>query len=525
MVIDLSRISYARIEERVDEVLQYYKSRLIGEKVTLKVETNKNGIFLKMRKNGLKKQELDVLKKDYFEGDEGGLFCWSEYRAYVLVQTEELKKLSISREGCYNELINQTGFVIKEAIFRLKAYTDRLFKINFALSRLDMVLAVARFSSLQRKSTFPKFAKNQQNSGTLLLKQALDPLCVGDGSSSEAKSVDYFMSDLSSVHFLIGEQGVGKTTYALGLLRLVLVAYLGARIPAELASIPNLDFLSCCLSQAQIKDKFRSSFESELKRVERVLELVFKTKKSLVVVDNYGASTTFNDSLVQNKVLIELLYKHGAYAMVTSNDFQLSCIIKTHPFLNLLKMRLEGGKREVESFTTLDFQDLCEKSLNRIVEGVTEARLRAKIFSNFKKVCDEWLAGGDQGAGGEGIEGAGGDDDLNLYAQNLFEMLKDFSVLEVTETRMKAVGDGEAERVLGGEDQFVLFHLEEKFKDKYLSGFEDELGDEDEGIEDLGFSLKSSRGEVGSLMGSKKHFFGSSDDANFVDSREGRRRE
>ena len=49
VAIDLSRISFARTEERSDEVLKQYKHKIVSMGYSVKMETNKNGIFLKIR--------------------------------------------------------------------------------------------------------------------------------------------------------------------------------------------------------------------------------------------------------------------------------------------------------------------------------------------------------------------------------------------------------------------------------------------------------------------------------------------
>ena len=49
VAIDLSRISFARTEERSDEVYKNYKHRIVSMGYSVKLENNKNGVYLKIR--------------------------------------------------------------------------------------------------------------------------------------------------------------------------------------------------------------------------------------------------------------------------------------------------------------------------------------------------------------------------------------------------------------------------------------------------------------------------------------------
>ena len=97
----------------------------------------------------------------------------------MLVQNEELKKLSISRRDCINEINFHTSKIIKECFLVVKEHVDHLFKLNFCLSELDMLLAVTRFSSMQQKNYFPDF-KNTKNDLPLKIDDLNDPLLVGE---------------------------------------------------------------------------------------------------------------------------------------------------------------------------------------------------------------------------------------------------------------------------------------------------------------------------------------------------------
>ena len=91
---------------------------------------------------------------------------------------------------------------------------------------------------------------------------------------------------------IYGRLGVGKTTYGLGLLRLLVVAYLGAKVPSQYAKLPIFDVIGCSICLNRVKEQNFSSFESELRRMENLLYLSKQFNRSIFVIDNYGESTT-----------------------------------------------------------------------------------------------------------------------------------------------------------------------------------------------------------------------------------------
>lgn len=175
----------------------------------------------------------------------------------------------------------------------LKSRVEVLFNLNLSISKLDMLVAITRFSNFQNPSCFPYFSLS---SSEIILHNSIDPL--NSNLTEEQNVIGYFMNDLTKIQLLYGTIGVGKTTYGLGLQRLLIVAYLGTRIPSTYAAVPIFDVIACSVSLNHVKEQNLSSFQSELLRMENLLVLAKQSANSLFFVDNYGESTSSKDAYV-----------------------------------------------------------------------------------------------------------------------------------------------------------------------------------------------------------------------------------
>jgi len=331
--IDLSRISFARIEERIDEVFKQFMQPAKAAGIILKKEYHhKNGVFIKIpfdKKRGTKPD------KELFSSVFGdGIYSLNIRSNYALVQTDELKKLSISRVDCVAEITLQTGKLIKQAILIVREKVEHLFTLNNVLSEIDMGCAFSRYCCMMKRSAFPEFL--EKDSRKIYMKNMCDPLEV---MSTSPKEATFFMDHLTSSRLIVPSIGIDDSLHTGATLRIILLGYLGCQVPCDIFRVSPLDFI-CYYEGTSTKaavlssstTKYQSLFTSELSAMDSIYAITRTRRNSFLLISNFACSTTLMDQNFHLRAIIELFSQQDSFLLLKS---QISCF-QTSPWLPAL---------------------------------------------------------------------------------------------------------------------------------------------------------------------------------------------
>ena len=218
--------------------------------------------------------------------------------------TEELKifeeKILTSGEKAL-KLESQIYARIQEV---LSEHIDVLKKISEALATLDVLVSFATVAK-ERRYVRP------------LMKESGTPLRITEGRHPvvEAISKERFVpndalldNEENRCAIITGPNMAGKSTYMRQVALIVLMAHVGAYVPAKAAEIPLIDriFTRVGASDNLIFDQ--STFMVEMTEVAAIL--LHATKDSLLVLDEVGRGTSTYDGLSIAWSVIEFLTKN-----------------------------------------------------------------------------------------------------------------------------------------------------------------------------------------------------------------------
>ena len=218
--------------------------------------------------------------------------------------TEELKifeeKILTSGEKAL-KLESQIYARIQEV---LSEHIDVLKKISEALATLDVLVSFATVAK-ERRYVRP------------LMKESGTPLKITEGRHPvvEAISKERFVpndalldNEENRCAIITGPNMAGKSTYMRQVALIVLMAHVGAYVPAKAAEIPLIDriFTRVGASDNLIFDQ--STFMVEMTEVAAIL--LHATKDSLLVLDEVGRGTSTYDGLSIAWSVIEFLTKN-----------------------------------------------------------------------------------------------------------------------------------------------------------------------------------------------------------------------
>ena len=215
--------------------------------------------------------------------------------------TEELKELEEKIMSSHEKSLKLEERIYSQVLGVLSEQIDALKTIAESLATLDCLLSLATVAK-ERKYNRPQ------------MKEAGEALEITDGRHPvvEAIAKDRFVpndtlldSGENRCAIITGPNMAGKSTYMRQVALIVLMAHIGAFVPAKTANIPLTDriFTRVGASDNLIFDQ--STFMVEMTEVAAIL--LHATKDSLLVLDEVGRGTSTYDGLSIAWAVIEYL--------------------------------------------------------------------------------------------------------------------------------------------------------------------------------------------------------------------------
>lgn len=185
-----------------------------------------------------------------------------------------------------------------------------LYNISHAVSLIDILLSFAAFSE-ENCCTVPILDSN-----IIHIEEGKHPFLEDD-----CIPVNFTMNPFSNTQIITGPNSSGKTTYLKTLGVLTILAYSGCLVPAKIVQLPLFDQIFSVIGDMESLEHNSSSFLSSMQQFSYLLEN--STENSLVIIDEIGRGTSYEDGLSLAWSLIETLVDVGCFALSTTHFSQL----------------------------------------------------------------------------------------------------------------------------------------------------------------------------------------------------------
>ena len=331
LVVDLARLSLARVNENLSAALLRYKVHL-GPNIKLQ-RNKRQGYILK----------IPVTSQPNFKrlrAEEE--FTYTEVTAkFTLLQTETLKRLSITAAQAEQDILSETARLVQNTLMHLREHVEVLFQINRLVAQVDVFLQFCSFAKAGGRVCWPKIVS--ANRGRILINSARDPLLLGAaGFGSSGNGNQYCLTEFTPVQLVLGSQGSGKTSYILNMVRLCILAYNGCPVPADHMELTCINKLLIKLKCIDPAETLLSSMGNELQEIENCLQAVKNNNdQCLVVLDGICSSSNHLDSRAHLKALLEILLLRNVIGLISTGEHTHEDIVDLyHP---LGKVILAGG--------------------------------------------------------------------------------------------------------------------------------------------------------------------------------------
>lgn len=253
----------------------------------------------------------------------------------------------------------------------------------------------------------------------MLIEGAVNPLYSQQLSTNCPQ--DYFLSEFNRIQYIFGGVNSGKSSYCQTLAKLAILAHLGAAIPCSSAILYPLSKIVSVSCQRDQEFRLNSSFENEMVLVERMLKATEKRGSYLVLVDNFGSSTSQVDASKHFKVLSEVLSKRKCLALFATSNLGLLSLANEYPFVSAFQMGTEEGQKfKLVNISKVD--NIICSDLEKFEKLIENLDLRESFKRNGEIVRNCLVSDMDV--------------ELDPYLNEFFHMVKNVKKLEVDKEKI-----------------------------------------------------------------------------------------
>lgn len=211
--------------------------------------------------------------------------------------TPELKEMEDKILHAYDRSLKLELDLFNALIERIRLNLFELQAIADALSHFDVVSALCRIAKDHHyiKPTF-------HDGFDCVIKEARHPILE---TKTKYVSNSTEMNQAQMIHILTGPNMGGKSTYMRQLALVIILAQMGAYVPAKRADLPLIDALFTRMGASDDILSGQSTFMVEM--IEANTALQNATKDSLVLFDEIGRGTSTFDGMALAQAMVEYL--------------------------------------------------------------------------------------------------------------------------------------------------------------------------------------------------------------------------
>ncbi len=258
---------------------------------TLKVGYNKVfGYYIEVTRANSEMVPDDYIRKQTLVNAERYITSeMKEIEVKLLNAEEEIHGIEVK---LYRELLNQIG-----------AHADALLATARTVARLDVCAALADVAARQGYVR-PRIT----NDDVLEIRGGRHPVVEMLLRTERFVPNDVTFANDHRIHIITGPNMSGKSTYLRQVALIVLLAQIGAFVPAEEAHIGLVDRIFTRIGAQDEIHAGQSTFMVEM--VETALILQQSTHRSLIILDEIGRGTSTYDGLAIARAVLEYIHNH-----------------------------------------------------------------------------------------------------------------------------------------------------------------------------------------------------------------------
>lgn len=218
-----------------------------------------------------------------------------------------------------------SNFSLTRSFFRVRAQLDRLLPFASALAELDVLLSFAERMDEDERYQLPEILAEDEPL-TVRIEQGLHPLlALRPDTNVVPNDVSLRQGDPKETQllFLTGLNARGKSTFVRMVALNILLAQIGAPVPAKHMAVTPLRFLTTMRrSDSTVSDE--SLFRSEAKRIAALLKEGDAHPRSLIFLDEVFQGTSAQEKIAAERALLEYLGARGRLVMIASHERKLT---------------------------------------------------------------------------------------------------------------------------------------------------------------------------------------------------------
>ncbi|MFA6970530.1 MAG: DNA mismatch repair protein MutS [Gallionella sp.] len=230
--------------------------------------------------------------------------------------TPELKTFEDKALSANERALAREKLLYEQILTNLSPFIPQLQRISAAISELDVLSTFAERAATLNFSA-PQFSDDAQIS----ISQGRHP--VVEAQVDHFTPNDTELSDARRMLLITGPNMGGKSTYMRQVAIIALLAHVGCFVPAQQASLGEIDQIFTRIGSSDDLASGRSTFMVEMTEAANILHNA--TGKSLVLVDEIGRGTsTFDGLALAYAIACHLLEKNQSYTLFATHYFELT---------------------------------------------------------------------------------------------------------------------------------------------------------------------------------------------------------
>lgn len=279
---------------------------------TLKVGYNRvHGYFIELSRGQSQQAPADYIRRQTLKGAERFI-------------TPELKEFEDKALSARSRALAREKQLYDELLDRLNEDLARLQDSAAALAQLDVLACLAE-RAISLDYCRPQFS---EGSGQLCIEQGRHPV-VEKVLDSPFVANDLNLTQDTRMLVITGPNMGGKSTYMRQTALIVLLAHIGAFVPAARVELSPVDRIFTRIGSSDDLAGGRSTFMVEMSETANILHNA--TDASLVLMDEVGRGTSTFDGLSLAWSAAEYLARIRAFTLFATHYFELTALAETDP--------------------------------------------------------------------------------------------------------------------------------------------------------------------------------------------------